>query len=69
MSKVDKSNPHYYKTKIDNIIKTALDNGITIGYEISSNGDKVKKIEVWLMDNDGEFASTTTYDAKIMEVK
>lgn len=68
MSKLDKSNPHYYKKQIEKLINEAINNGITIGYEITSNADKVNKIEIWMMNNTGEFASAITYDSKIMEV-
>lgn len=58
-----KDDPVYYKCALRGLISEAKENGLEIGFELSSNGnEKVKEIKVLFMNDIGECAGATVYE-------
>lgn len=57
-----KDDPVYYKCALRGLISEAKENGMEIGYEIDSTGDKISRIRVLFENDIGEIAGAIVYE-------
>lgn len=69
MNRLTKDDPVYYKAEMNKLIKQAKENGLEVGYEIYSHGERVTRVQVYFMNAIGEIAGSTVFEKQVLEVE